>query len=458
MALLGLSTCLRSCHPIAGPSRIAARYIPRKRIIMTVISRRSIATLSQKEVNDLIPTLDQLGLEEGDDVTVAVSGGVDSATSLRILCELPLNLDVIFMRNWDPLLSESSSSSPSSQYALSYQSSNTKSGCQWEKDWHDVQSITRSIGIPRDKVKLVDLSKEYWSRVFEPSINVWENGRTPNPDVDCNREIKFGALMEHLPKHRRHFLATGHYGHVEHSSAISKLMRAEDHTKDQTYYLSQMNEQQLSRTILPLGRLTKSTVRQLATYWNLPNAKKEESMGVCFIGERGKFGDFISQYTSPPKSQGHIVTLTGEMLGHHKGLWYYTIGQRAKIADQLKPLYIAKKGLGEHKNDILVVPGNDHPMLQCTSVATDRFHWIHGDYPSDLIEKDYDGKINVQVRHRMDPVPARVTPTDSNGGVIIDFPDPLPGVAPGQVAAIWYGDWCLGSGVIRNSKCLSDEQ
>ncbi|KAK6906472.1 tRNA (5-methylaminomethyl-2-thiouridylate)-methyltransferase [Kwoniella mangroviensis CBS 8507] len=463
MVLVGKRTILPGLGPSAGPSRIAARYVPRKRIRTPVYgyaSRRSIATtVSQREVDSLIPSLEDLGLQGGDDVTVAVSGGVDSATTLRMLCELPVNLHVIFMRNWDPLLSESPSSrADDSSYSLSYQSNNSKSGCQWERDWNDVISLTRSIGISQDKVRLVDLSKEYWSRVFEPSINVWEGGGTPNPDVDCNREIKFGALMEHLPKRPRHFLATGHYGHVDHTSGQSRLMRAKDRTKDQTYYLSQMSESQLNRTILPLGKLTKSTVRQLANYWNLPNANKEESMGVCFIGERGKFGDFISQYTSPPTTQGHIVSLSGEVLGEHKGLWYYTIGQRAKIANQLKPLFVAKKGVGKDNNDILVVPGKDHPMLKCTSLTTGKFHWIHGSCPTELIVNDIERKINVQDRYRISPVFSKVRElNDGTSGVIIDLLEPLSGVSPGQVAAIWCGDWCLGSGVIRDTTCLGQE-
>ncbi|WWC64946.1 tRNA (5-methylaminomethyl-2-thiouridylate)-methyltransferase [Kwoniella dejecticola CBS 10117] len=449
-------------NPTAGPSRIAAPHIPRKRLRLD--SRKYLST---SEVKGLLPSLDQLGLQSGDNVTVAVSGGVDSATTLRILCELPVNLDVIFMRNWDPLLSETNPSSTankqSQSFSLAYNGSKssgsgTASTCQWEKDWNDVQAITNTIGIPRDKVRLVDLSKEYWSRVFEPSINVWENGGTPNPDVDCNREIKFGALMEHLPRSPRHFLATGHYGRVDHTpfgSIQARLTRAKDQSKDQTYYLSQMNEHQLSRTILPLGGLTKSTVRQLATHWNLPNANKEESMGVCFIGERGKFGDFISQYTSPPSAQGHLVSPSGDILGTHKGLWYYTIGQRAKIPNQLQPMFVARKGVGRGGQDILVVPGHDHPLLQCTGVITDKFHWIHGTYPSEILDQS-DGRVKVQVRHRMRPISASVSTAEREGSISIEFDEPLSGVSPGQVAAIWYDDWCLGSGVICDTRCLGD--
>ncbi|WVQ95428.1 tRNA (5-methylaminomethyl-2-thiouridylate)-methyltransferase [Kwoniella sp. CBS 9459] len=408
--------------------------------------------------------MEDLGLRKGDHVTVAMSGGVDSATTLRVLTELPIDIDVIFMKNWDPLLSESSTSQSHSNpgYSLSYPSSSSSpppttgsdSPCSWERDWNDVRSVSRAIGISSDRVKMVDLSKEYWSRVFEPSINVWERGGTPNPDVDCNREIKFGALLDVLPNKPRHFLATGHYGRIDRSTSPdqARLVRAKDANKDQTYYLSQMNDAQLSRTILPLGRLTKAEVRQLAGHWNLPNHSKEESMGVCFIGERGRFGDFIAQYTTPPESQGRLVLPSGEVVGTHDGLWYYTIGQRAKIANQAKPLFVAKKGVGEDGQDILVVPGSDHPLLSCSTVLTDRFHWIHGNHPADLLKNDVERKINVQVRHRMKPVQATIKSDDTvQGGVSISFPVPLSGVAPGQVAAIWYEDWCLGSGVIRDT-------
>ncbi|WVR08811.1 tRNA (5-methylaminomethyl-2-thiouridylate)-methyltransferase [Kwoniella sp. DSM 27419] len=430
----------------AGPSRLASvpRQLPAARRPLRLGGRRGISTGSEVASSPAIPGLDDLGLRSGDSVTVAMSGGVDSATTLRILTELPVHLDVVFMRNWDPLLSESRPAVPPG-FTLAYPSAakgSIDSPCSWEKDWNDVRSVSRSIGIPNDRVRLVDLSKEYWTRVFEPAVGVWERGGTPNPDVDCNREIKFGALLDHLPVKPRHFLATGHYGRVDHTSYPEpRLYRAKDRTKDQTYYLSQVDQAQLSRTILPLGRLTKTEVRQLAARWNLPNHAKEESMGVCFIGERGKFGDFIAQYTQPPDAPGRLVLPTGQVVGSHQGLWYYTIGQRAKIANQLKPLYVAAKGVGETGQDILVVPG---------SVRTDGFHWVHGDYPARLLDDQSD--VNVQVRHRMDPVSARVSRDDSvPGGVEITFAQPLSGVSPGQVAAVWKGDWCLGSGVIRDT-------
>ncbi|WVQ86206.1 tRNA (5-methylaminomethyl-2-thiouridylate)-methyltransferase [Cryptococcus sp. DSM 104549] len=417
--------------------------------------------------------MEDLGLREGDHVTVGMSGGVDSATTLRLLQEFPIELDVIFMRNWDPLLSETSPSdfdSPTSHPApaphpisLAYPSTTASSGkqpnlspCQWERDWNDVRRSASHCGVPEDKVKMVDLSREYWSRVFEPAVGVWERGGTPNPDVDCNREIKFGALLDVLPKKERHFLATGHYGRVNHSTKPSRLMRAADPNKDQTYYLSQMTEYQLSRAILPLGRLRKKDVRRLAEYWELPTASKEESMGVCFIGERGKFGDFISQYTSPPSTPGYLTNLAGERLAPHNGMWYYTIGQRAKVAGQLQALFVAKKGVGESRQDILVVPGHDHPMLRCDSVSSEEFFWIHG-VPQKVLDGNDDGPVQVQVRHRMEPVSARVRVDEADSRkVSINFDEPLAGVSPGQVVGVWSDGWCLGSGVISSTRCLGD--
>ncbi|KIR50739.1 tRNA (5-methylaminomethyl-2-thiouridylate)-methyltransferase [Cryptococcus gattii Ru294] len=425
---------------------------------------RSAHTSAESELRGLLPTMSELGLREGDHVTVGMSGGVDSATTLRILREFPIHLDVIFMRNWDPLLSESppeSSSSPSS-ISLAYSSTSPINGepnlspCQWERDWNDVLKVATQVGIPKDSIRLVDLSKEYWSRVFEPAVGVWERGGTPNPDVDCNREIKFGALLDVLPKKDRHFLATGHYGRVAHPPhlGVSKLLRATDQSKDQTYYLSQMTEPQLSRAILPLGGLLKTDVRRLAEHWGLPNAKKEESMGVCFIGERGKFGDFISQYTSPPEP-GYVINLSGERLAEHKGLWYYTIGQRARVANQLKPMFVAKKGVGEKGTDILVVPGPDHPMLLCKDVHTSDFHWIHRTFPREQLDKEPE-KVGIQVRHRMNPVGGRIVVGNDIKNVTVKFNEPIAGVSPGQVVAVWYDGWCLGSGFIKGTTCVGE--
>ncbi|WVQ77622.1 tRNA (5-methylaminomethyl-2-thiouridylate)-methyltransferase [Cryptococcus sp. DSM 104548] len=408
--------------------------------------------------------MDDLGLKEGDRVTVGMSGGVDSATTLGILKDFPIDLDVIFMRNWDPLLSESSPDTDSysaPEISLSYSPSSPTSRtpnlspCEWQRDYADVLSVSSHLGIPESKVRFVDLSKEYWSRVFEPAVGVWESGGTPNPDVDCNREIKFGALLDVLPQNDRHFLATGHYGRISHlPSRPARLLRAADTSKDQTYYLSQMTEYQLSRTVLPLGGLLKTDVRRLAAHWDLPNAKKAESMGVCFIGERGKFGDFISQYTSPPPP-GFFITPSGTRIAPHKGLWHYTIGQKARLGGQKEVLFVAKKGVGREGEDIMVVPG-DHPALLCSSVSSSSFIWIHGGEQARAIIEERPEGVMVQVRHRMTPIPAKVPFGKNLSDVKVIFEAPLVGISPGQVVGIWHEGWCLGSGAIEGTECLGE--
>ncbi|CAD6574901.1 MAG: hypothetical protein TREMPRED_001244 [Tremellales sp. Tagirdzhanova-0007] len=362
------------------------------------------------------------------------------------------------MRNWDPLLSENSGQDDSSsrQSTRSYTRNSrsslqpNSSPCAWEKDWQDVQAVARHVGVPDHKVRLVDLTKEYWGKVFEPAIRVWEEGRTPNPDVDCNRHIKLGALLNYIPHHPRSFLATGHYARVKRVPHAIRLCRAKDMDKDQTYYLSSISEAQLQRMICPIAEIAKPWVRRLAEYYNLPTAEREESMGLCFVGERANFGDFVAQYTSPPPSQGYLVDSEGKRLGEHQGLWYYTIGQGARLGGMSDPWFVARKGVGETGQDILVVPGSDHPKLMCTRLHTKDFHWIHGRVPKGIVPG---GKKRafVQLRHRMQPVSGVLSHDWDAKGLTIDFPEAIHGVAPGQVAAIWYQKWCLGSGIIEQT-------
>ncbi|KAL7423912.1 hypothetical protein Q5752_001497 [Cryptotrichosporon argae] len=397
-----------------------------------------------------------------------MSGGVDSSLALRLLAELPLDLSVLFMRNWDPLLSENqdsdsapspassaSAAAPAAPYALSYAPAPGHQ-CEWERDFADVRRVAAHVGVPASRICLVDLSKEYWGRVFEPAVGVWERGGTPNPDVACNREIKFGALFEHLAPN--HYLATGHYARVRRSAAGATLHRATDANKDQTYYLSQIREPQLARSVFPLAGLRKPEVRQLAAHFALPTAARAESMGVCFIGERGRFGEFVSQYTADA-GPAHLVSPAGEQLAPSRGAWHYTIGQRARLPGMDGRWFVARKNVGAGGEDVLVVPGADHPALLCVELAAPSFHWIAGALPPQLVEQ---GRMRalVQVRHRMAPVPALVvrgtlTPdADAGGsGVRVVFDTPLAAVAPGQVVGVWDGEQCLGSGEIARTVC-----
>ncbi|BEJ11775.1 hypothetical protein CspHIS471_0202350 [Cutaneotrichosporon sp. HIS471] len=355
---------------------------------------------------------------EGDSVVVAASGGVDSSVTLRLLSELPLNLSVLFMRNWDPVLSENA---PESSLSLAYNNPAVHSPCTWERDWADARAVARHIGIPDNKVRLVDLTAEYWTRVFEPSIAEWEQARTPNPDVWCNREIKFGALLKHIPE--GHFLATGHYARVRRQGGRATLHRAHDMNKDQTFYLSQVTEAALQRAVFPLAGLPKPAVRELAREWHLPTAERRESMGLCFIGKRRNFGDFVSQYVPP--TTGWFVNEAGQRVGEHKGLSQYTVGQRARIillkpglkSDMWGKLFVARKGVNGG-NDILVVPRTDHPALLCDELWSDEFNWIAGEPP--LLEDGHE--LMAQVRHRESPFRAHMRVEGSR--VYITFPDP----------------------------------
>ncbi|ORY26792.1 tRNA methyl transferase-domain-containing protein [Naematelia encephala] len=442
----------RTAHRLVPRLQRASRTCPVVSPPPCMAIRRAHA-FTPVELKQLLPTMEDIGLQRGDQVTMAMSGGVDSSVSLRILSEMPIDLNVVYMKNWDPLLSENQPEEPETldfNYGSIGDSPSHKknaSPCSWEKDWNDVRAVAKHVGIPDDRVKLLDFTKEYWGQVFEPSLRSWEAGLTPNPDVDCNRYIKFGALLRHIPRGKRSFLATGHYARIKRAPHAIRLCRAKDMTKDQTYYLSSITEEQLRRAIFPLGSISKVWVRRLAEYYALPTADRDESMGLCFVGERGNFGEFISQYTTPPETQGYLVNEEGEQLAQHKGLWTYTIGQGAKIANQLQPFYVAKKGIGESGQDILVVPGSDHPKLMCTRLHTRNFHWIHNKVPNAIVPGG-EKKAYLQVRHRQDPISVIVSHDWNGRGLQVEFPEPVYGVAPGQVATLWYNLWCLGSGVI----------
>ncbi|KAI5449349.1 hypothetical protein NCC49_004754 [Naganishia albida] len=389
-----------------------------------------------------------------------MSGGVDSSVTLALLTDpaitshLDLDISAVFMCNWSPLQNE-----------VDHHSFETD--CEWEKDWEDVKEVCKARGV---KAELIDLSNEYWLQVFEPSISAWQSGKTPNPDVSCNREIKFGALMNRVlgsPSSSsaleggRKFLATGHYARVDWTEGgRTKLMRSADGTKDQTYYLSSVPEAQLSRALFPLAGLKKTEVRELAKKYGLPTASRQESMGVCFIGERGRFGDFISQYTVAPAKRGNIVTPEGVVVGQHEGLWHFTIGQKAKLGGMDQKYFVARKDA--EKNEVLVVPGSNHPALQCVSLRATTFDWIWPDHPpTELLEREEGMTAMCQVRHRMKAVPVTVRFDRRKGSLpkdlIIEFANGKPetGVSPGQIVGLWSaeGDWCLGSGTIADTRC-----
>ncbi|KAJ7285187.1 tRNA-specific 2-thiouridylase [Mycena rebaudengoi] len=361
-----------------------------------------------------------------------MSGGIDSAVAAKLLAAQDYDLSAVFMRNWDTR----------DEYG------DSNKGCEWEKDWDDVQKACKVFDIP---CQLIDLSKEYWNRVFEPSLRQWEEGVTPNPDVWCNREIKFGALLQRLPhglnEEKPPWLATGHYARKDWAGSRPRLLRAVDPLKDQSYYLSSIPETGLARALFPLGNLTKAEVRRIAQDGGVPTSilERKESMGLCFIGQKKRtdFKEFIVSYlgTSP----GPVKDLsTGQTLMKHRGLWQFTIGENLRLGGLREKMYVAQKDIPS--NTIFVAPASD-PSLECKRVRTTNFSWIWAESSPQGLEQGK--KLSVKVRHQMSPIDCTAKTVDDC--LEITFDEPQKAVSAGQVAALWDGEWCLGCGIIADT-------
>ncbi|KAF8176020.1 tRNA-specific 2-thiouridylase [Pholiota molesta] len=361
-----------------------------------------------------------------------MSGGVDSSVTALLLAQKDYDLSAIYMRNWDTR----------DEFA------NDK-GCEWEKDWEDVQRVCKQLDLP---CELIDLSQQYWNRVFEPSLRDWESGLSPNPDVWCNKEIKFGALLERLPQHpgtyQDAWFATGHYASKSWSdspdSPRPKLIRPVDHHKDQTYFMSAISEAGLRRALFPIGHLTKPEVREIAKQHKLATAERRDSVGICFVGKKSKFNGFLASYITP--NPGPIVDkLTGKVVGQHSGLWNYTLGQNARVPGMEQRMFVGGKDV--ETNTIYLVAGSTHESLYSHTLRVRDFGWIWRDAPPAGIDLPEGARLHLQHRYRMESTPCIVRRAE-DGGLTIECESPQHAVTPGQVAALWDGDWCLGSGVI----------
>ena len=351
-------------------------------------------------------------------ILVGMSGGVDSAVAALLLRDAGHDVQGLFMSNWEE---------------------DEEGYCTSAEDFQDARRVCEEIGIPLHRVSF---AREYRDRVFAHFLDEYASGRTPNPDVLCNREIKFGVCFDYAVRLGASRFATGHYARIGRDGDRPALLRGTDPGKDQSYFLHAVGGERLERTLFPVGGLLKPAVRRIARERGLPVSQKKDSTGICFIGER-PFRRFLENYL--PAKPGDIETTAGERLGEHRGLMYYTLGQRAGLGlggrrgHAESPWYVAGKDLA--RNVLVVVQGHDHPRLMSGGLATEGIAWVAGHPP------DRSFSCTVRTRYRQQDVPCRVE-LDSAGSARVTFTTPQRAVTPGQYAVFYLGERCLGGGVI----------
>lgn len=355
-------------------------------------------------------------------VIIGLSGGVDSSVAALLLQEQGYSVQGLFMKNWDD--------EDEGDY------------CDSEYDFIDVKKICQQLDIPLYPRNFV---KEYWENVFSYFLNEYRSGRTPNPDVMCNKEIKFKVFLQHAIKLGADYIATGHYAGVEKRGDYYRLLKAKDQNKDQTYFLYTLGQEALSRTLFPLDQIEKPEVRQIAEEHNFVNANKKDSTGICFIGERN-FREFLSRYL--PAQPGKMLTPDGECVAEHQGLMYYTLGQRQGLGiggsqeGNGEPWFVVGKDLEE--NILIVAQGHDHPWLFSKKLKASQLHWTTGVAPATPF------KCHAKTRYRQ-PDQACTILSIENGEAIITFDEPQRAVTPGQSVVFYQADECLGGGIIEAS-------
>lgn len=357
-----------------------------------------------------------------DRVIVGLSGGVDSSVAALLLKEQGYDVECLFMKNWDD---------PDSEY------------CTTEQDYKDAVRVSHAIGVPLHTVNFVD---EYREKVFSYFLEEYKAGRTPNPDVVCNKEIKFKVFLDYAIELGADIIATGHYANRSGGNGSAKLLKGLDSNKDQSYFLYALNQKQLSKATFPLGRITKQDVRSIAERHRLHTHDKKDSTGICFIGEQRHFISFLKKYF--PDNPGDIRTVDGKICGSHDGLLFYTIGQRKGLGiggvhgSENLPWYVADKD--HNKNDLIVVQGRGHPSLYASGLTANQLHWI-SEKPTEI-----PASLHAKVRYRQKDEKCIIESIDDDTATV-SFEKPVFAVTPGQSVVFYDGEICLGGAVIESA-------
>jgi len=355
-------------------------------------------------------------------VIVGLSGGVDSSVSAILLQEQGYQVEGLFMKNWEE--------------------DDTQDYCSAEVDLADAKSVSESLGI---NLHAINFSAEYWDEVFTHFLHEYEAGRTPNPDILCNREIKFKAFLDHAMVLGADYIATGHYARSRNTDGKYQLLKGKDNNKDQSYFLYTLGQKQLAKALFPIGELEKSEVRRLASEHKLVTHDKKDSTGICFIGERN-FRDFLSRYL--PAKPGEIQTPEGKVIGKHSGLMYYTLGQRQGLGiggvagSSDEPWYVVAKDM--ERNVLVAAQGHHHPLLYSTSLYASQLSWVDGSGPTAPFS------CRAKTRYRQPDQACTITSLDEHG-CEVTFAQPQLAVTPGQSVVFYDGEVCLGGGVIERT-------
>ena len=361
-------------------------------------------------------------------VILGLSGGVDSSVSLKLLKDQGYDVEAMFMRNWDSATNNDILGNPDIDDDV----------CPQEKDYQDAVKVCEQLNV---KLNRIDFIEEYWNTVFTYFLNEYKSGRTPNPDIMCNKYIKFNAFLKYASSLGADYIAMGHYARVRHEKDKSYLLRGVDSNKDQTYFLCQISQAQLRKSLFPVGDLTKEEVRKIANDANLWTAKKKDSTGICFIGERN-FKQFLKNYL--PSTPGDIVTTDGKAIGKHDGLMYYTIGQRKGLGIggskefENAAWFVCGKNL--EKNHLIVGQGHDSKFLISNNCIATDLNWI--------TDKPIEGKLyQAKFRYRQadNDVTIKYLGEDK---IQVFYKNGCRAVTPGQAVVIYDGEICLGGAII----------